>query len=53
VQRAKRTLDATIALDHDEAASRELEQQQWSIEQPWIAERVAELRQQLDDRPKQ
>jgi enoyl-CoA hydratase len=50
VQRAKRTLDATITLSHDEAASRELEQQQWSIEQPWIPERVALVRQQLDNR---
>lgn len=50
VQRTKQTLDATRTLSHDEAASIELEQQQWSIDQPWIPERVALLRRQLDAR---
>lgn len=50
VQRAKQTLDVTSSLSHDEAASIELEQQQWSIDQPWIPERVALLRRQLDAR---
>ena len=50
VQRAKRTLDATLDVDHVTATELELEQQQWSIEQPWIAERVTELRRRLADR---
>ena len=45
--RAKATLDATISTDRDRAIAIELEQQQWSIEQPWIAERVADLRDRL------
>lgn len=52
VQRAKETLDATIDLAHDDAARLELGQQQWSIEQPWIAERVGSLREQLAQRSK-
>lgn len=52
MQRAKQTLDATVDLSHEDAARVELEQQQWSIEQPWIAERVADLREQLAQRSK-
>jgi len=50
IERAKRTLDATLDVDHPTAVELELAQQQWSIEQPWIAERVATLRQRLAER---
>ena len=52
ITRAKRTLDETLDVDHLSAAAIELEQQQWSIEQPWISERVADLRQRLAERSK-
>lgn len=51
MRRAKVALDATIAISHHDAVEYELVEQQWSIEQPWIAERVAELRQKLANRP--
>ena len=50
IARAKAVLDATIDLDPTSAAAIELEAQQWSIEQPWVPERVAELRARLADR---
>lgn len=50
MQRAKHTLDATVGLDHEQAVQIELVEQQWSMEQPWITERVAKLRQQLANR---
>lgn len=52
VQRAKATLDRTVDLSHEDAADIELDQQQWSMEQPWISDRVNELRTQLGQRPK-
>ena len=52
MSRAGRSLDATHALDRDAAIAYELEQQQWSIEQPWIVERVADLRRTLARRSK-
>lgn len=45
--RAMETLDRTIDSDHATAAAVELEVQQWSMEQPWIIERVTELRERL------
>lgn len=53
VRRAKQSLDATIDLNHDDAAMVELDAQQWSIEQPWIAERVAALRERLARRDRE
>lgn len=50
VRRARSTLDATMELSHDEAVALELEAQQWSMEQPWIAERVTALRERLTRR---
>jgi len=47
VRRAKRTLDATIDASADDAVRVEIEAQQWSMEQDWIGERVAELRARL------
>lgn len=47
VRRAKAVLDETMDLDAAEAARIELAAQQWSMDQPWIAERVAELRERL------
>ena len=47
IRRARAVLDRTMDLDADEAARIELEAQQWSMEQPWVAERVAILREQL------
>ena len=52
VARAKKTLDATIGMSHEDAAATELIDQQWSIEQPWIHERVERLRQNLAQRSK-
>jgi enoyl-CoA hydratase len=50
MRRAKQTLDATINLDRESAVAIELAQQQWSIEQSWIPERVAVLREKLAQR---
>jgi len=50
MRRAKQTLDETINVDRESAVEIELEQQQWSIEQPWIPERVAVLREKLAHR---
>ena len=50
IRRAKSVLDATIDLDPDAAAAIELEAQQWSIDQPWIGERVEALRARLAER---
>ncbi len=50
MRRAKQTLDATINIDRESAVAIELAQQQWSIEQPWIPERVAVLREKLSRR---
>jgi enoyl-CoA hydratase len=45
--RAKDSLDRTIAVDDATAFAIELEQQQWSIDQPELIERVAALRERL------
>jgi enoyl-CoA hydratase len=50
VRRAKATLDATIDASADDAVRMELDAQQWSMEQEWIGERVARLRQRLTRR---
>lgn len=50
MRRAKVALDQTIGADHETAVRVELANQQWSIEQPWIPERVAELRERLQNR---
>ena len=50
MRRTKETLDATINVDRESAVAIELAQQQWSIEQPWIPERVAILREKLAHR---
>lgn len=47
VRRAKATLDATIDLPADDAVRIETDAQQWSMEQEWIPERVARLRERL------
>lgn len=47
IRRAKAVLDETMDLDPAEAARLELEAQQWSMERPWIPERVAALRERL------
>lgn len=50
VRRAKATLDATIDVDHEDAIAIELTAQEWSMDQPWIAERVAALQDRLSRR---
>jgi enoyl-CoA hydratase len=40
---------ATIAT-HDEAVDREIDPQVWSTRQPWFAERVAALQQQISSK---
>jgi enoyl-CoA hydratase len=50
MRRAKQTLDATMNVDRETAVAIELAQQQWSIEQAWILERVDLLREKLAHR---
>lgn len=52
IVRAKKTIDETSTIDRASARAIELVNQKWSLEQPWIEERVTTLRARLAHRSK-
>jgi enoyl-CoA hydratase len=49
---AKQTIrDMATIDDHDEAVSRELEPQLWTVKQPWFEERIAALKARISSKP--